>query len=163
MILLPLNIENIILKYKSNIEYGDVMTELKKEINILKKYLNKRKKINKNLTYFEMKRHIWKNKKLKYKKLNIVKYSYCEYCGMYETSILNNMSIHRGIYFNIERNICTDCIKKIKYANILRYKPYWSKRQINYNLPPLGLGRILTRRPIGPGGLLTGRAITLNS
>ncbi len=77
--MIPLDIENIILKYKSNIEYGDVITELEKEINMFKEYLNKRKKINKNLTYFEMKRHKWKNKKLKYNKLNIVKYSYCEY------------------------------------------------------------------------------------
>ncbi len=58
---------------------------------------------------------------------------------MYQTSILNDAS-YGGIYFNIERNLCTDCIKKINYANVMRYKPFWSRNAIGYTSRPIGSG-----------------------
>ena len=145
--MLPLEIENLILKYKKEIDYGDVIKELEKEIITFKKYICKRKKINKKLSYYDMKRHTWKNKKLKYIKLKIVKYEFCEYCGKCKSSILNYNNNYAGMYFNIRNTICADCLKKIKYANIMKMKPTKSITTINYTPLRLPLGGMLMGGP----------------
>lgn len=76
--MLPVVLEDIIYKYKNDLDYNDVLNELKREIDMFKSYYNQRVTLNEEFSYYLMKKMKWKNKKLKYKKLKEVR---CDYCS----------------------------------------------------------------------------------
>lgn len=91
--MLPVVIEDIIYKYKTDLCYGDVLEELEREINMFKKYHKQRVTLNGKFSYYSMKKKRWKNKKLKYKKLEDVR---C--CNCFDTMIPSNMFKEPTVY-----------------------------------------------------------------